>query len=89
MEASLDWSHRKQVWRVEKESRQGKSGQVAGENRDYVTNLHRGRLRPEQILVVVRAPWAIENHGNGTVDVIWEEDRKVWCEQGVGIQVLG
>jgi len=89
MEAYLDWSHLKQVWRVEKEIRQGKTGQVACEHRYYVTNLHRGRLRPEQILAVVRAHWAIENHCNWTVDVIWDEDSKVWCGQGVGIQVLG
>src|SRR5262249_8696201 len=33
--------------------------------------------------------WAIENHCNWTVDVIWDEDTKAWCGQGVGIQVLG
>lgn len=26
---------------------------------------------------------------NWTVDVIWDEDTKVWCGQGLGIQVLG
>ena len=89
MEAYLDWSHLKQVWRVEKEIRKGKTGQIERENRYYLTNLHRGRLKSDQILAVVRAHWAIENHGNWTVDVIWDEDSKVWCGQGVGIQVLG
>jgi hypothetical protein len=89
MEAYLDWSHLKQVWRVEKEIRNGKSGRIARENRYYVTNLHRGRLTPEQILAVIRAHWAIENHGHWTMDVIWDEDSQVWCGQGVGIQVLG
>jgi len=89
MEAYLDWSHLKQVWRVEKEIRKGKTGQVEHENRYYVTNLHWGRLKPEQILYVVRLHWAIENHCNWTMDVIWDEDSKVWCGQGVGIQVLG
>jgi hypothetical protein len=56
MAAYLDWSHLQQAWRVEKEIRPRKTGQVARVNRDYVTNLHRGRLRPEQILAVVRAP---------------------------------
>ena len=88
-EAYLDWSHLQQVWRVAKAIRQGKTGQVAGEHRDDVTNLHRGRLRPEHILAVVRAHWAIENHCNWTVDVIWDEDSKVWCGHRVGIQVLG
>lgn len=89
MEAYLDWRHLKQVWRVEKEIRKGKTGQLERENRYYVTNLHRGRLKPMQILEVVRSHWAIENHGNWTMDVIWDEDSKVWCGQGVGIQVLG
>jgi hypothetical protein len=89
MEASLDWNHLKQVWRVEKEIRQGKTGHVGRENRYDVTNLPRGRLKAEQILAVVRAHGAIEHHGHWTVDVIWDEDRKVWCGQGVGLQVLG
>lgn len=89
MEAYLDWSHLKQVWRVEKERRHSKSGQLERENRYYLTNLHLGRLKPEQILDVIRGHWAIENHCNWTVDVIWDEDSKVWCGQGLGIQVLG
>lgn len=89
MEAYLDWSHLKQVWRVEKEIYKGQTGQIERENRYYLTNLHRGRLKSDQILAVVRAHWAIENNCNWTVDVIWDEDSKVWCGQGVGIQVLG
>ena len=89
MEAYLDWSHLKQVWRVEKEIRQGKSHRIERENHYYVTNLHRGRLRPQQILEVVRGHWGIENHCNWTMDVIWDEDSKVWCGHGVGLHVLG
>jgi len=89
MEAYLDWSHLKQVWRVEKERHKGKTGQVERETRYYVTNLHLGRLQAEQILSVVRLHWAIENQCNWTVDVIWDEDTKAWCGQGVGVQVLG
>lgn len=89
MAAYLDWSHLKQVWRVEKEIRKGKMSQIERENRYYVTNLHRGRLKAEQILSVVRSHGAIENNGNWTMDVVWDEDTKTWCGQGVGIQVLG
>jgi hypothetical protein len=53
-EASLDWSHLKQVWSVEQERHTGKTGRIARESRDSVTHLHRGRLKPEQILAVVR-----------------------------------
>lgn len=89
MEAYLDWSHLKQVWRVAKEIRKGKTGQIEWENHDYLTNRHRGRLKSDQILAVVRAHWAVENRCHWTMDVIWDEDSKVWCGQGVGIQVLG
>ena len=89
MEGYLEWSHLKQVWRVEKEILRGQTGELERENHYYLTNLHWGRFKPEQILRVVRAHWGIENNCNWTLDVIWDEDTKVWCGQGVGIRVLG
>jgi hypothetical protein len=89
MEASLSWSHLKQVWKVDKEIRKSKTGQITCEHRDYVTNVHRGRFKADQILYVLRSHWAIENNCNWTMDVIWDEDTKTWCGQGVSIQVLG
>jgi len=83
----LDWEHLKQVWRIEKE-RVKQNGTVERENRYYVTNLHRGRFKPEQIVQVVRAHWGIENNCNWTMDVIWDEDTKIWCGQGVALQAL-
>jgi len=83
----LDWEHLKQVWRIEKE-RVKQSGQVERENRYYVTNLHVGRFKPAQILQVVRAHWGIENNCNWTMDVVWDEDTKVWCGRGAAIQAL-
>jgi predicted transposase YbfD/YdcC len=83
----LDWEHLKQVWRIEKE-RVKQNGQVERENRYYVTNLHVGRFKPEQILQVVRAHWGIENNCNWTMDVVWDEDTKVWCGRGAAIQAL-
>jgi hypothetical protein len=74
---------------VEKESCKGQTGQIERAHRYSLTNLHVGRLKPEQILYLVRAHWAIENHCNWTMDVIWDEDSKGWWGQGVGIQVLG
>lgn len=83
------WSHLRQVWRIEKEIIRGKTGEVERENRYYLTNLDWERFTPEQILRVVRAHWGIENNCNWTMDVIWDEDTKVWCGQGLGIRVLG
>lgn len=87
MEGYLDWAHLKQVWRIEKE-RLKQNGQVERENHYYVTNLHVGRFQPAQILQVVRAHWGIENNCNWTMDVIWDEDTKVWCGRGAAIQAL-
>lgn len=87
LEGYLDWEHLKQVWRIEKE-RLKQNGLVERENRYYVTNLHVGRFKPEQILQVVRAHWGIENNCNWTMDVVWDEDTKVWCGRGAAIQAL-
>lgn len=87
LEGYLDWEHLKQVWRIEKE-RLKPNGTVERENHYYVTNLHRGRFKPEQIVQVVRAHWGIENNCNWTMDVIWDEDTKIWCGQGVALQAL-
>ena len=69
--------------------RTGRTGQIERERRYDLTNLHRGRLKSEPILAVVRAHWGIENHGHWTMEVIGDADRKVWCGPGVGIQVRG
>jgi hypothetical protein len=89
MAGYLDWEHLKQVWRIEKERVRPQSGTVERENRYYVTNLHLGRFKPEQIVQVVRAHWGIENNCNWTMDVIWDEDTKVWCGRGAAIEALG
>lgn len=89
LESYLDWEHLKQVWRVEKERFHPQRGTVVRENHYYVTNLHVDRFRAAQILQVVRAHWAIENNCNWTMDVIWDEDTKVWCSKGMALQALG
>jgi hypothetical protein len=89
MAGYLDWSHLEQVWRIEKEIVCPKTNVVVREQHYYVTNLPWGRFKPRQILRVVRAHWGIENHCNWTLDVIWDEDSKVWCGQNVAIRILG
>lgn len=82
------WSHLRQVWRIEKEIIKGQTGEVERENRYFVTNLPAEEFTPPQILSVVRSHWGIENNCNWTTDVIWDEDSKTWCGQGLGIQAL-
>jgi predicted transposase YbfD/YdcC len=85
----LDWTHLEQVWRVEKEIKHEATGVIEREQHYYLTNLPWGRFTAAQILRVVRAHWGIENNCNWTLDVIWDEDSKVWCGQGRAIRLLG
>lgn len=89
MSGAHGWNHLQQVWRIEKEIIGGKSAAVEYENHYYVTNLDWGYFKAEEIVLAVRSHWGIENNCNWTMDVIWDEDSKVWCGQGLGIQVLG
>lgn len=88
MAGYLKWKHLEQIWRVEKEIVSA-DGSLAVENRYYVTNLHQGRLKAEQIVKVVREHWGIENNCYWSLDCIWDEDTKSWSKQGLAIQVLG
>ena len=84
----LDWDHLKQVWRVEKEIID-REGSRQTENHYRLTNLHWGRLKPAQILMVVRNHWGIENNCFWSLDVVWNEDTKPWCTHNYALQVLG
>lgn len=85
----LEWGHLEQVWRIEKEIVQAATGVCEREQHYYVTNLPWGRFKAAQILLVVRSHWGIENNCNWTMDVIWDEDSKVWCGQNYAIRMLG
>ena len=37
------------------------------------------RLKPMQILRVVRHHWGIENDSHNTLDIQWREDHGPWC----------
>jgi len=84
----LNWPHLKQVWRVEKEIID-RAGNRQIENHYRLTNLHWGRLKPAQILMVVRNHWGIENNCFWSLDVVWREDTKPWCTHNYALQVLG
>ena len=55
---------------------------------NVVTNLPWGRLKPLDILAVVRAHWAIEDGLHWTLDVVLREDRQVWYKQGQAVRML-
>ena len=71
-----DWSHARQLVRVQRVV-ETHDGEVVSEgNRYFVTNLPRGRLGAKGWLVLVRMHWRCENEGHWTADVVWNEDRR-------------
>jgi len=67
------WPHLRQAWLVRQTTR-FRSGREVVVDRHFITSLLWNRLTPEQILVVVRRHWAIENNCNKTLDQVWHED---------------
>jgi len=83
------WTHLRQVWLVRVLARKGKDGpERVLEDRLYATNLVRGRLKPEQILDLVRAHWRIENNCFGRLDIEWQEDHGRWVRRSNGLPVV-
>jgi len=83
-----DWRCLRQVWRIRQRT-ETRAGGVTWEDRFYLTNLPWGRLCPGRCLEAVRLHWGIENGPNWTMDVQWQEDRRAWVRQGLGLEVLG
>jgi predicted transposase YbfD/YdcC len=82
-----NWESARQLWRV-KQTTETPDGERTVENRYFVTNLTWGRLKPLDILAVVRAHWAIEDGLHWTLDVVLREDKQVWCKQGKAVRML-
>lgn len=85
-----DWSHLQQAWLVETWSRATlKDEPTLVEQRFFLTSLTGGRLRPEQILRVVRGHWGIENDCFWSLDLQWGEDAVPICSAGRGVEIVG
>ena len=87
MESYHGWSHLKQVWRVEQIT-QNKNGETQSEERYFLASLTQGRLTADQILLVVRGHWRVENDCFWSLDVQWNEDSAPWCRTGRAVEVL-
>jgi hypothetical protein len=46
-------------------------------------------LTPEEILLLVRRHWGVENDSFNSLDVQWREDHGPWCTQGQAVWALG
>lgn len=82
-----NWESARQLWRV-KQTTVSADGERTVEDRYFVTNLPWGRLKPLEILAVVRAHWSIEDGLHWTLDVVMREDQQVWCKQGLAVRML-
>ena len=87
MQSYHEWNHLKQVWRVEQIT-SDKSGKTQSENRYFLSSLPQGRLSPEQILLVVRGHWRVENDCFWSLDMQWKEDSAPWCRTGKSTEIL-
>jgi predicted transposase YbfD/YdcC len=88
MDGYNGWSHLRQVWRVEQETRDTQGKVLGREDRYFLTNLRPGRLTLAQILLVVRGHWGVENDCFWSLDTQWREDAVPWCSQGLAVEVV-
>lgn len=88
-EGWLDWSHARQVVRIQR-IEEDDDGEWREGNRYFVSNLPWGLLSGEQWLELIRRHWRCENNGHWTADVVWNEDRRrtPWTTDPNGLYVL-
>lgn len=87
----LEWTHARQLIRVERVVADPETGDVESEgNRFFVTNLVKGKLKSEGWLTLSRIHWRCENEGHWTSDVFWHEDarRTPWTTKPEAVYAL-
>ena len=82
------WTHLTQTWLVRQETLSA-DGTVQVEDRYFLTSVPWGALTAQQILLVVRNHWGVENDSFHSLDVQWHEDSAPWCTQGNAVWALG
>lgn len=85
----LGWKNLRQIWLV-RQTTTDKDGATLGvEDRYFITNLTWARLKPTEIVTLVRRHWGIENDCFNSLDVQWREDSKPWWTEGNAVPALG
>ena len=82
------WTHLRQTWLVRQETRMP-AGTVEIEDRYFVTSVPWDYLSPQQIFLLVRNHWAVENDCFNSLDLQWHEDAAPWCTRGTAVWALG
>lgn len=86
----LDWTHARQLVRVQRCAFVPRTGEVKIGNRYYVANQAMEELGPRSALSISRAHWRCENCTHWTVDAELQEDRRqlAWSRHPRGVLVV-
>ena len=88
MTGYLDWKHLRAVVRVQSEWIDKVTGEVAAENRYYLTSIANDRLTGDQWLLLIRRRWSVENENHNTFDTVLHEDKRSWVLDPRGMVVV-
>lgn len=83
-----NWTHLRQTWLVRQETVDA-GGKPEVEDRYFISSLPWNRLKPHQILTLVRGHWGVENDTFNSLDLQWKEDSAPWCTKGRAVWALG
>lgn len=83
----LDWTHARQVVRLERTAEDTNTGKLEVGDRYYVCNKTPSELRPKGCLKISRAHWRCENETHWTADAESHEDRRrlAWSRHPQGV----
>jgi hypothetical protein len=83
----MDWTHARQLVRVQRTTENLTTGEVAVGNRFYVTSKGLADLSPQNALSLSRAHWRCEDETHWTLDAELGEDRRrlAWSRHPVGV----
>ncbi len=86
----LDWTHARQVVRIQRTTECQRTGEVTVGNRYYVTSRTPDTLSPRTALATSRAHWRCENNTHWTSDAELMEDRRrlAWSRHPQGSLVV-
>ncbi len=86
----LDWTHARQLVRIQRTAECQRTGEVTVGNRYYVTSRSPDALGPLTALDTCRAHWRCENNTHWTVDAELMEDRRrlAWSRHPQGSLVV-
>jgi len=86
----LDWTHARQLVRVQRTAENPNTGEVCLGNRFYVCNKTPTQLRPKACQKISRAHWRCENETHWTADAEVREDKRrlAWSRHPHGVFVV-